>query len=421
MEDDNKILIGNDIVEISRINNILLKRKEAFYRKVFTFNEIAYIEKKSDSANTVAGMFSAKESISKVLGTGFGKISWQDVEIVHTEEGKPMVNLHNEAKVVFDYKKIKSIDISITHERQYAISTAIAYSSGDFNFNIDYELFNMLPKREKNSHKGTYGKVAIVSGSRGMLGASYLATMSALKSGSGLVYTVLPESLFEIMSIKLIEPILKSAKDNQKGYFIKESLHDILCHIDESNVLAIGPGMGYDKDRAFIIKEIINKYNNPIVIDADGINCLAMNLEILENHKQPIVITPHPGEFARMINVTVEEIEENRIYYSKLISKKYNIIVVLKGFNTIVAYPNEEIYINKTGNPGMATAGSGDLLTGMIASFIGQKIDIENAVKLGVYLHGLAGDMASEYMGEYGLIATDILNQIPNSIKKIHR
>lgn len=420
MIDKDNISIGTDIVNVTRIKKIILRKKNKFYDKIFTDREIEYISNGGDRATTVAGIFAAKEAISKVLGTGIGPIRWKDIEILHYENGKPYVNLIDKGKAKFNELCLNSIELSISHESEFAVAFAMGYRNNRINIKIDDAMKSLLPKRVKESHKGTYGRVAIIGGSRGMVGAPYLTTMAALRTGTGLVYSIVPKSLEDIMSIKLTEVIVKSVEDNDKGYFTKDSIFGILRGIEGIDSIAIGPGMGVDEERTQLIKEIVNNYKGPIVLDADGINCLSLDPEFLYNCNKPIIVTPHPGELARFLGISVKEIQENRIYYSKYTSEKYNIIVVLKGFKTVVAAPTGEVYVNTTGNPGMATAGSGDVLTGVIASFIGQGIEPVDAAKLGVFCHGLAGDLAEIYKGEYGIIATDILENIPYSIKKIH-
>ena len=278
----------------------------------------------------------------------------------------------------------------------------------------------MLPKREKESHKGTYGRVGIIAGSLGMTGAAYLATMAALRSGSGLVYTIVPESLCQILSSKLIEAIIKPIEDEGKGHFTQKGLKKVKQIINALDILVLGPGIGVDEDRIGFVSEILLNYEGPIVLDADGLNCISQGKqELLLERKGATIITPHPGELSRLIGVSIKEIQKNRLEYSKEVSNKYNIITVLKGANTIVSNPKGEVFINPTGNPGMATAGSGDVLAGMIASFVGQGIMPYEACILGVYCHGLAGDLAKLDKGEYGMIASDILDKIPYSIGKL--
>lgn len=420
MKGFNHITTGIDIVKIERIEKILMKDRDSFYKKVFTDREIEYISSKDSRAETVAGIFAAKEAISKVLATGIGKIGWRDIEINH-HSNKPYLNITDKVRKIMEEIKISDIAISISHERDYAIANAVGYL--DFNkhllanLKIDESLKGLLPKRKADSHKGSYGRVAIIGGSIEMTGAPYLSSMAALRTGAGLVYTIVPKSIGPIMSIKVTEAIVKQVEDNDRGHFTKNSLDEILDILDNMDVVAIGPGMGVDEDRIHIVEEIIKNFKGPIIIDADGINCISLKTDILLQHKQPIIITPHPGELARLLRKEIKELQDNRIYYSKYISSKYNIIVVLKGFKTIVADYEGNIYLNETGNPGMATAGSGDVLTGMIASLAAQGLKPFDCGKLGVYCHGLAGDLGSLDKGEYGLIATDIIDNIPYSLK----
>lgn len=278
-------------------------------------------------------------------------------------------------------------------------------------------LKSLLPTRQAESHKGTYGRLGVIAGSRGMTGSVYLTCQSALRTGSGLVYALVPEDLETIMSIKLTEVIIKAIRDNNKGHFIRESIKPILKEIHSLNSIALGPGLGIDEDRVLLVGEIIKNSTCPLVIDADGLNCLARNIDILKDRRSPIIITPHPGEMARLLKLDIEDIENNRVHHAQTLANKYRIVVVLKGHKTLVASPNEEIYINKTGNPGMATAGSGDVLTGIIASLLGQGLSPFNSAKLGVYLHGLAGDLVKEEKGENGIIASDIVEAIAYAMK----
>ncbi|MCK9443672.1 MAG: NAD(P)H-hydrate dehydratase [Tissierellaceae bacterium] len=415
-----KVTTGIDIINIDRIRNTILKNRDKFYERLFTEREIGYINSVGNSPETVSGMFAAKEAVSKALGTGIGAIGWRDIEILHNQMGKPYVNVSEKLEVRIFELGLEAIEITISHERDIAMALAIGYGEGYELGDLDVhrEMNSLLPKREQESHKGDFGRVAIIGGSKGMTGAPYLSSMAALRTGAGLVYTLVPAVLDFIMSIKLTEAIIKPIEDGDKGHFTRESLPQILRSLEDMNVVAIGPGMGADKDRYLLVKELIQKYKGPIVIDADGINCLSYGPEVLMLNNQ-IVITPHAGEMARLLGKEAYEIEENRIYYSKYISNKYNIVVILKGHNTIVSSPKGEVFINKTGNSGMATAGSGDVLTGIVSSFIAQGLNPFEASKLAVYCHGLAGDMVKLNKGEHGLIATDIVESIPRCIKRI--
>ncbi|MBC8586918.1 NAD(P)H-hydrate dehydratase [Paratissierella segnis] len=398
---------GVDIVQIDRIKKIMETKRESFYSKIFTDNEIEYLKIKNHNGETAAGLFAAKEAISKVFGTGIGQIGWKDFEILHDSNGRPYVVLLCNEDIVSDLG-LKSIEVSISHEREYAIGFAIG--SGDYNYNIPDDIKHILKKRELDTHKGTYGRVGIIGGKKGMTGSIYLTSNAALRCGSGLVYSIVDRSIEDIMSIKLIEPIIKGVSDI-------DDYHEAIKELDG---LCIGPGFGVDETRRNIVKEIIRTFKGPIVLDADGINLIADEPDVLLEGNGRIVITPHPGELARLLGKSIKEIQNNRIFYSKYTAEKYNVINILKGHKTIVADKNN-IYVNDTGNPGMATAGSGDVLSGMLISFICQGIGLFDSCRLGVFSHGLAGDYAKDLKGEYGLVASDILQAIPKALNNIVR
>jgi NAD(P)H-hydrate epimerase len=300
-----------------------------------------------------------------------------------------------------------------------------------------------LLNRKPNTHKGDYGHVFVIAGSLGMTGAAYLTAQAALLSGSGLVTLGIPKSLNTILARKFVEVMTKPMPETKQQSLSLKAFSEIEKFIlsRKPNVLAVGPGLSQNKQTQALIRKIVSSVNLSMVIDADGLNALVGHLDILYNGKYPphpfplpygervkgegecvqrtTVITPHPGEMARLLGISVKDVQENRKNIAKETAAKYNIIVVLKGHKTIVASPKGKVYINRTGNPGMASAGCGDVLTGMIASFLGQGIEPFEAAKLGVYLHGLAGDLAAGEVGQASLRATDVLGNIPKAIKTI--
>lgn len=270
----------------------------------------------------------------------------------------------------------------------------------------------IITKRKRDSHKGTYGKVGILSGSKGMAGAAVLNLNAALRSGAGLVKGFIPNSIYSIVESMSIEAITHPFNE-EKLYF--EEIYKEL--IDFSDVIATGSGCANLFNYSKILNCLLEESKSPIVIDAEGINVL--NLDRLKNHKQNIVLTPHYGEMARLINKDVKSLRENIISTVRKFTEEYNVYLVLKGARTVICSPNGNVFINTTGNPGMATAGSGDVLTGIIASFIGQKIELANALKAAVFIHGMAGDIGADQVGEYSLIASDIIKFLPEAFKNI--
>lgn len=395
---------GIDIVKTERIKDILQKNKSGFYRRIFTQEEIEYIEKKD--YKSAAGLYAAKEAMSKLVGSGIGRLSFKDIQIYHEDTGKPMVKIHGKLKDMLNEIDIHVVDLSISHEEEYAIAIALG-SRGNPNGDIAEEIKSLLPQRMANTHKGSYGRVGVIAGSPGMTGAPYLSSMAALRSGAGLVYNIVPSSIADIMSIKHTEVIVRSYENKE----------ECLDHLKDLDGIVLGPGLGLSEEKRQLVRCILKNFQGPIVLDADGIN-LVDDIDILRSRKVITVLTPHPGELSSLIGLNTDEIQRKRIYYSKYTSEKYNVISVLKGHETVIAY-KDQIYVNKTGNPGMATAGSGDVLSGMIVSLLLQGINDFDATVLGVYAHGLAGDLAKTQKGEYGLIAGDILDYIPNALSLI--
>lgn len=273
---------------------------------------------------------------------------------------------------------------------------------------------NVLLNRRRDTNKSDYGHVFVIAGSLGMTGAAYLASQAALLSGSGLVTLGIPKSLNTILARKLVEVMTRPLAETRQRSLSKKAFGEIESFISlkKPSVLAIGPGLSQNKETQALVRNIVSKIDLPMVIDADGLNALAGRINFLPN----TVITPHPGELARLLNTTVKDIQKDRKYIAKKTAAKYNIIVVLKGNKTIVAGPQGNVYVNNTGNPGMATAGCGDVLTGMIASFIGQGMEPFRAARLGVNLHGKAGDLVEKETGQASLRAADLLNKIPKAI-----
>lgn len=276
------------------------------------------------------------------------------------------------------------------------------------------EVKNFLPSRPAHGHKGTFGKVFCIAGSKGMTGAAVLTSLAALKAGAGLSYIGYPEGLSTIIESKLTEVVKKPLPGDT--HLIPESMDFALEFSTQVDALALGPGISTHEETKKFVKGFLRRIQKPLVLDADGINCIADEPQILERLKGFCIITPHPGELARMIGISANEIDERRIDIASECAQKWGCIVVLKGAPTIIATPSTS-YVNSTGNSGLASGGTGDVLTGMIAGFIAQGVPLLEAARLGVFLHGLAGDMAAKKLTEYSLIAGDLLPYIPEAIK----
>lgn len=277
---------------------------------------------------------------------------------------------------------------------------------------------NLIPRRFSNSNKGSYGKILFVTGSRGMTGAGCLAGKAALRSGAGLVYLGVPESLTSVYGTVVPEAVTVPLQEQTPGLLSKECIPQLGEWMKKVSVAAVGPGLGARDDVADIVAYMIRHAQIPMILDADALNAVAQNVEILKDLRTKAVITPHPGEMSRLTGITIQDVQNNRIEIAREYSAKWGVIIVLKGAKTIVACPDGRVYINTTGNSGMATAGTGDVLAGIISGLTAQGADLEAASIAGVHIHGLAGDRVAGEKGEYGLIAGDLVEEIPYGIRE---
>ena len=279
---------------------------------------------------------------------------------------------------------------------------------------IEKELVQtMLPDRPKNAHKGSAGRVAVVAGSYGYVGAAALCSFAAVKGGAGLVTLLTPENTREILAIKLTEVMVKGLPVSDDRLVAEEALEVVTEALDKADVLAIGPGFGVSEEAGNLIRDILVTTAVPCVIDADAITALKDHTELLSHMLAEKVLTPHPGEMARITGIRISEIEKNRVEVARLYAEKWQAVVVLKGVPTVVALPDGTVYLNTTGTPAMATGGSGDVLTGLIAALIGQGLTVADAAVAGVYLHGRAGELAAG--GSVGMAASELLLKLPEA------
>ncbi|MEQ8155096.1 MAG: NAD(P)H-hydrate dehydratase [Clostridiaceae bacterium] len=268
------------------------------------------------------------------------------------------------------------------------------------------DVLKNIPVRDIFGHKGTYGRVAVIAGSKEFSGAAYLTTEAAVKTGSGLVNLYTHKELQTVMNCKLSEAMVDS-------YENKENLREKL---NKADAVAFGPGLGNSEKTFEMLKWVLSNFTGKIVIDADGINVLARDLGLLQGIRSEVVITPHPGEMARLTGKKIEEVNENRIQTATDFSQKYKVVVLLKGLSTIIADGNK-VYINPSGNSSMASGGMGDTLTGIIASLMGQGLDAAEAAKTGAYIHGYIGEDLS--MNMYSVNASEIIKNIPYYLRNI--
>jgi hydroxyethylthiazole kinase-like uncharacterized protein yjeF len=277
----------------------------------------------------------------------------------------------------------------------------------------------LIPSRENNSNKGDFGRILVITGSEGMTGAGCLAGRAALRAGAGLVYLAVPSSLSHIYDCMLMETITCPIEDHGKGYISLDSTERISELMEGKTVIVAGPGLSVNEDTVKIAEYIINKTKVPLILDADALNCIARDISVLKKLKAAAVMTPHPGEMARLTGMSIQDIQRNRVEIAVEYARQWNVTIVLKGYRTVVASPDGQVYINSTGNPGMSTAGTGDVLAGIIAALAGQGLSLTDAAVAGVYLHGVAGDRAAALKGEPGMIASDVIDELPAAFHTI--
>lgn len=276
-----------------------------------------------------------------------------------------------------------------------------------------------LPYREAGGHKGLYGRVLAVGGSPGLTGAIVMTATAALRAGAGLVTAAVPQGVHDILAMKTMEVMTFPLPATAGGSLSGEALEPILNQLADSDVLAIGPGLSRDGATIEMVRELLPRLKVATVVDADALNALVGTTELLTASHAPLVLTPHPGEMARLLGTTAAKIQENRLETARNCARDWQAVVVLKGARTVIAWPEGQVYINPTGNSGMATAGSGDVLTGIIAGLMAQGLQPGIAAVLAVYLHGAAGDEALRLKGRYALLAGDLLDFLPSAFHKL--
>jgi NAD(P)H-hydrate epimerase len=276
----------------------------------------------------------------------------------------------------------------------------------------------LVTPRSNDSHKGDYGRVLVIAGSRGKTGAAHLTAMAALRSGAGLVSVATPASCQAVVAALGAEYMTEPFDETADGTIAFEAADRLLAW--DADVLAVGPGLGRSPSTAALVHALVERTGVPIVLDADGLNAFAGDADRLAGRDDvDIIITPHPGEMARLTGLSIEEVQAHRLDVARDFATSHRVFVVLKGHRTIIATPDGKSFINLTGNPGMATGGTGDVLTGMIAAWFGQLLDAEAACKLAVYLHGLAGDLAEADEGEVALIAGDVVARLGDAVLEL--
>lgn len=272
-------------------------------------------------------------------------------------------------------------------------------------------VLSRLPDRDVNAHKGDFGKILLLCGSRGFTGAAYLAAMGALRSGAGLVFLGVPESIYAIEAVKLNEAIVFPLPD-ENGMLSEAAVPEIMERLPKMDAVLIGPGLGLSPGTLAVTKAVLEHFDRPVVLDADGITLMAAHKDIVRGRTGPVILTPHAGEFVRLGYA----IGTDRTAAAEAAARDLGAIMLLKGHGTVIT-DGTATYKNPTGNPGMAVGGSGDVLAGIITALLGQRIEPLEAAAMGAWLHGAAGDLCAKETGQYGMLPTDMLTRLPRLMK----
>ena len=277
---------------------------------------------------------------------------------------------------------------------------------------LNHELvLSLLPDRDPWGHKGNFGKLLLLCGSRGYTGAAFFAAMGALRSGAGLVFLGVPESIYGIEAVKLNEPVIFPLPD-AGGRLSADAVPEILTRLPQMDAVLVGPGLGQSEGTLAVVRVVLEKAECPVVVDADGINVLSAHRDLLRGRKLPTILTPHDGEFARLGGVLGAE----RMSAAAALAEELGGVVLLKGHETCIT-DGTDGYLNPTGNPGMAVGGSGDVLAGVITALLGAGLPPLEAAACGAWLHGAAGDRCAAELGQYGMLPTDMLSALPRLMK----
>ena len=375
--------------------------------------------------NDVRGHYA--EAITLMNASGLPVVAVDIPSGLHTDTGVALgMAVQAEMTVTLGYPKLGEV---IYPGLDYVGDLAVADIGIDRNavreVNPNTELLDqedikwLVPSREADTHKGTYGHLLVLAGSRGKTGAAILACRAAMRTGAGLTTLAGPRSLNDVFASSLVEVMTEPLGDGGTDKLEALSEEEWRRLLEHKTAFLFGPGVGVSESTHNALRWLLRNLEMPWVIDADGLNNLALEIDRLRHAKTPPILTPHPGEMARLIGKDNATVNQDRIGVARSFAVANRCHLVLKGARTVIATPDGKAFINSTGNPGMASGGMGDVLAGMLAALLGQGLSPENAMKLGVYLHGLAGDRVAAKKGEIGLIASDVIEELPYAMRSL--
>ena len=408
--------VGVDVAAIPRIAEAQKRFGNRFLQKFLTTQEIDYC---GGSAERWAGRWAAKEAIGKAMPTGVPRPHMRDVEILPSEDGRPHVRVAPSTTLTG-----RDIDVSIAHDGHFAVAVAVIPDldspppPGEGQGGGLPDGFR-LPARPRDGHKGTFGTVVVLAGSQGYTGAAYLTSMGAARSGAGIVRLMVAQSIYPILAEKCTEVVVGPIPEISPGVVGHAALSAVLRGFTGAAAGIVGPGIGRDTSTRRLIEDLLRKVTVPLVLDADALNLLSEHRSILPKLSPDIVLTPHPAEFGRLANLETSAVQKDRRGIASRFAKSWNKVVVLKGAGTVIAAPDGRITLNPIATPALASGGTGDVLAGLIGGLMAQKLPAFEAAVTGVHLHSLAGIDLEASMGQAGVLASDLLPQIPRVMERL--
>ncbi len=395
---------GVDVLAIERMARALRRSGPAFLAKVFTPAELAYCAGRPER---LAGRWAAKEAVIKCFDRTPICFPRRRIEVLPGDTGGPLVRLlgGDPAGAV--------LEVSITHQAALAIATASLEMPEPGEVPPSPPQAVRLPPRPADGHKGTFGTVAVVAGSRGLTGAAYLASTACVRAGAGLVRLLVAEGVYPILAAKCTEVMATPLPEDAPGALGSAALDDVAGQLDAATVGLVGPGLGRHPATRELVRELVSRCRRPLVLDADALNALAEAPRLLPRLGPDRVLTPHPGEMARLVGRPTAEIQAARRVIAVSAAREWSAVVVLKGAHTLVAAPDGRLSEDPHEVPALATGGTGDVLSGLIAGLVAQGSDPYSAAVSGVYVHAEAGRRLQERLGPAGLLASELLPELP--------
>lgn len=413
--------VGTDLEEIGRIRKSM--QNPRFCGKILGNAEYSQLAGRGFPVQSVAANFCAKEAFAKAVGTGLSGFSLRDVQLVRLKSGKPELVLSGSALRLAGGCEFS---VSVTHTGRYASAVVVAFGekrpSGGENLPAGLaRLQNYLPPRDPEGNKGSFGRLLCICGSEGMAGAAVMSAGAAVRCGTGLVEVALPRSIYPIVASQLCEPVFCLLETSPDGDPVPSAQKALDRSLQKASAVLIGCGLGKSAASLDEVTRVLQNARVPVILDADGINLAAEHIDRLKTARAPLILTPHPGEMARLLHTDVKDVQTHRREFALNFARRHGVVLVLKGAGTLTASPDGKLVRNPTGNPGMAKGGSGDVLAGMIASFAAQGMEPFEAAVNGAYLHGLAGDCCAGKLSQSAMLPTDLIKMLPELFLKIGR